>query len=356
MRPRLLLITIALSFAAAARSSADQCSDILANGTFGSSKIKDNSYLQQIIWSRFLNSTFQSSKTDKAGGANIPIGEVVLGANYSEEQYNAKKQQIEQSYFNQITASRELDVAVTSGDPEIIKAWSQCMDSRGGLSVRFKPVSGSDTDVFLVIEYHRQGTKYFDTLAKDVQLPKGVVVNSGDDCLKAGKQIDLGNPCPVSLTFPDAKTTAAIVVRGEASSAEAWLPARIKRVREVRPFAFDDKHRLAHYFKKEAKQVSETVQLTAAEIADGWMFDASTAQTNLQITHQKRDATCSNEFKKVDPHTYTFGYSGSAPKHGHGKDGDANCNLNPKIMMVRDVWVPAGTGTPAAAATPTVPR
>jgi hypothetical protein len=69
----------------------DQCSDVLRNGTFQTANYRDNSYFQQIIYSRFVRSTYESSKTDRAGGFNIPVGEIVLGANYSRGDYDQKK-------------------------------------------------------------------------------------------------------------------------------------------------------------------------------------------------------------------------------------------------------------------------
>jgi len=83
----------------------DRCNDVLQNGTFQTSRFLDSSYFQQIVWSKFLRSSFQSSKTDRSGGLSVPVGELFLGANYSEEQYNSKKSQMQSEYFNQITAS-----------------------------------------------------------------------------------------------------------------------------------------------------------------------------------------------------------------------------------------------------------
>lgn len=142
-----------------------------------------------------MKSTYQSSRTDRGGGFGVPIGEIVLGSNYTEAQYNAKKSEIQSEYFNQVNASREIDIALMSGDDAILEAWTDCMRAKGGgITARFDPVS--PTEVFMHVEYFNQGPVNQDRLREDVVLPAGVTVVAGRDCLK--KKNAMTTACRVS--------------------------------------------------------------------------------------------------------------------------------------------------------------
>lgn len=338
-----LVSAAALLFAtnAFAQAPNDRCADVLRDGTFQWSQVKDNSYFQQIVWSRFLRSTFESSKTDRGGGFGIPVGEIVLGGNYSEAQYNAKKQQIQSEYFNQVTSSREIDVALSSGDPEIVGAWSRCMSERsGGLSIRFDPVSA--TDVFLILEYRIQGSQSYDTLDQAIALPAGVQVVDGAQCLQRRRRINAGNPCTATLRFASALTTAAVVVNGRSSGDRAWLPARITLAREVKPYAFQPAQRLEEYANKRTATPRATVTLTPQEISQGWAFDTATAQLNLYVVSVNNSRNrCFDEVNSATPYSYTYGYTIYAGNRRR-RDGHIHCAANPVIMMKRDVWVAEG--------------
>lgn len=176
----------------------DACNDVLKEGPYSYQTYRDDSSFNQIIWSRFLKSSYESSKIDRSAGFGVPVGEIVLGGNYSEADYNAKKAQIEAVYFNQVTATREIDVALMSGDEEVLKAWTSCMQDRGGgMTVRFEPLS--PTDVFMIVEYFNQGNRNSDKLARDVTLPQGVVAAAGGHCLRRNKRIVNGKSCTATL-------------------------------------------------------------------------------------------------------------------------------------------------------------
>ena len=316
-----------------------QCAEILRNGTLKYSSFKDNSYYQQIIWSRFIKSTYESSRRNTDAGFTVPVGEIVLGANYSEAQYNVKKQQLQSEYFNQISSAREIDVALTSGDEEIIDAWSRCMDRSGGLSLRFEPVTA--TDVAMVLEYRNQGTRNRDRLAQNINLPAGVQVTNGAHCLRRNTWITAGKPCIATLKFQTAMQTALIAADAQESAAQAWLPARIQLAREVQPYPFTAAHRLQEYAHKRTASPRATVELTPEQIKDGWLFDPATAQTNLYVIKVNNQRNrCFDVVQNADAFRYTYGYTIYGGNRRRN-DGDIHCAMNPSILMRRDVWVAA---------------
>ena len=139
-------LTLLTAQPAAALTSQEACSDILQNGTFQTARYRQNDYFQQIIYSRFISSTYESSQTDTAAGFGIPLGEAVMGSgSYSRGEYDARKAQIQSTFLNVVQQSREVDVALTSGDTAVIDAWKQCMIKRGGgVSMRFEAASATD--------------------------------------------------------------------------------------------------------------------------------------------------------------------------------------------------------------------
>ncbi|MEG8028949.1 hypothetical protein [Sphingomonas aerolata] len=108
-----------------------QCSDVLKNGVFQTSTYRERNYFNQIIWSRFMNSTFETASNDNSLGFGVPVGEIILGGKFTRDEYEAKKASISSEYFNQINSSNELDIALTSGDPVVLDKWAECMRDQG---------------------------------------------------------------------------------------------------------------------------------------------------------------------------------------------------------------------------------
>lgn len=317
----------------------DQCNDVLKDGVFNYNTYRDDSYFNQIVWSRFLRSTFQSSKTDRSGGFGVPIGEIVLGGNYTEEQYNKKREQIEQEYFNQITASREIDVALMSGDEEVLRAWSGCMAERGGgLTVRFEPLS--PLDVNMIMEYFSEGNKHSVRLETGVVLPAGVEVRQNQHCLRKGRRIEQGENCVAVLRLPSALTTIPVAVDPVGSdTATAWLPARIQLSREQRPYAFAGADRLYDWAHKRTQGWRRDVALSAEQLKEGWLFDPTTARTGLHVISVNNPSnSCHSEWSSPTSATFSYGYTIYAGNRRR-RDGHIECAMNPYIMMRRDIWI-----------------
>lgn len=331
-------IAIALTSLLAGQVHAqDFCGDILKEGIYSYSSYKEDSYYNQIIWSRFMKSNYETSKTDQNGGFGVPIGKVVFNGNYSKEEYEQKKSQIENQYFNNINSSREIDIALMSGDPEIIGAWKSCMQQRGGgISVRFEPTD--PLNVFMTIQYFNQGTKNKEKLAEKVELPKGVTVTSGEKCLKKGASYVSGKACIVQLKLDNPLTTMEVVVDGKNSSAKAWLPARIQLNKEVKPYPFDDKHKLHDWAHKRTTQHRTSIVLSEEEIKQGWSFDKDSAKADLiRITVNNTRNRCHSTFIDVSSYRLSYGYTIYAGNRRR-RDGHIECMMIPYILMRREVW------------------
>lgn len=335
------------------------CADVLKSGIFQTGQYRENSYFQQIIVSRFLRSSYQSAKNDKAAGFGVPLGEAVMGrADFSESDYNQKKSQLQSSFSNTITAARELDVAVASGDPTIVNAWRDCMKGAGGPALRFD--IQSPTEAFLKMEFFSApGTET--SLTTDINLPSGFEALSGGECLKAGRKLKAGTSCEVALKAPSATATAIIAANTEHGSPRAYLPARMQWVREVKPFRFaadcnlgmdptpEERTRCADRLWVRAHQQTitpaYTVSLTDKQIDEGWSFDPASATAPVSYIHRYSPSGMSwcnkdNTNNTASATTFTYTYEALARTSGHDKASVLVCTVNPSINMVRERYVP----------------
>lgn len=332
----------------ASAQSADRCSDVLRDGTFQTSSYRENSYFQQIIWSRFLSSSFQQSKTDRALGFGVPVGEIVLGGDYNEATFNQKKADIRREMSSTVTAANEIDVALASGDQAIVGAWSQCMSQRGGyVSLRMTPISA--TQAFAAISWSpglagsHTGVEAT-TLEEDFQLPEGMTFSAGAQCFRAGRVLR-ANPCRATINLPSAKSDLALSVNAEHGSAEAYLPPRMVLIRETRPFIVQPAHRLNRTAFREEKRVAGEITLTTEEIEAGWRLNPASASVRVEIINEGHWVHDCNQPKwEADLYSFRYDYRMFASqRNSPERNISIHCQVHPSINMSRDRWVALGS-------------
>jgi hypothetical protein len=340
----------------------ESCSDVLKDGTFQQSRFRENDYFKQIIYSRFLRSTYATSKSDTAAGFGAPVGELVMGTgNYSESEYDARKDQIQRTFLNVVTESREIDVALMSGDTAVLNAWKECMIRKGGgVSLRFE--AASPTDAFAILEfYSAPGTSA--RLASNIAVPKGTTVTSGGECLKKNTLLTAGSTCAATIVLPNARATwlSAVNVKG-GSAFVAYLAPRLTLRSETRAFNFTPNCSSAvlgmspsatelvrcadrlwtHSYRQSPDHMpSNTVRVPDNLLQDGWLFDPKTAKAELvTIDRYSPSGMSSCRSSKSEPTTlsFTYGYWNHSESHGHDGWSQIYCMMEPSIFLRRDVW------------------
>ena len=314
----------------------DRCKDILSQGPFQTSRYRENNYFLQIIYSRFLSSTYAQSKTDKSLGFGVPLGEIVLGGNFDEAQFNQKKEAIRKTNLNIIQSSQEIDVALASGDSVIVNAWSSCIKdvNKGGISLRFVPLSARE--VVATVEWFQAAGVNQTRLRETIPLPKGGKFKQGANCFRRGQTITNGVPCKAVILLPDAQTTMIAVANTPNGSTEAYLAARTKLQRFTQPRRT---HIKAGAYR-EFKRPNGKLELTQKEIDDGWSFDQTSAKTRLSIEYFKYWTNyCNAERKGGDLYNFTFGFNIEGQTRGKGRNSSIECRMDASIDMVRDLWV-----------------
>ncbi|MFS2215756.1 hypothetical protein ACCD08_14740 [Telluria sp. Tellsp104] len=340
----------------------DRCASVLQEGIFQTANYRSNDYFKQIIYSRFLRSSYQSSKTDKGLGFGVPVGEIIMGGNYSEAEYNQKKAQLQSEYLNTITQTREIDVALSSGDTEVLKSWTTCMkNGSGGPTLTLAVLS--PTEVQITVGFlSAPGSSM--QLSESVAVPEGAEIVSGKNCLKNRTVIQAGASCIASVKLPSATTTWSPAVQTKKNgSAAAYLPARIELISEVRPYQLPNDcanlsenytqelaqlcpHRLYHRIAQMEIKPAFTVTIPEALLIEGWYFDTASSRADL-VVHYRRSPSgmswCSDPWQRPTQYAFSYGYYAIGRWSGNDKSSVLVCSMTPQINLARQRWMPKKT-------------
>lgn len=321
----------------------DACRDVLAGGTFSNSITQSNSYVQQIVWSQFMQSSYESSKRDKGFGARIPVGEMVLGANYTEAEYDQRKQQMAKLDLHSFTEAEQASAAVIAGDKEVLRAWSSCMAERRGIVMTLRELNPHTFNIKM--EYFPRSTSSTVKLLYDVALtptsskPK---VTDPFGCLKAGREISMGVPCEATIELKDSMADLQVMVQAADSSASGYVPPRQRLVSKAQEYVIPDKDKPQQVSAvHQVFPVPHTITLSRDLIDEGWTFDPSTAKADLITLYHNHDGACISKVINASSYQFTSSYIASGPSHGGGgRDAAVTCIITPSIMLVRSVWEP----------------
>lgn len=320
----------------------DQCRDILKEGVFQQSTFRENAFFQQIIYSRFLSSTYEQSKTDNAFGFGVPVGEMVLGGNYSEQAYKEKKADIQRVFSNNTTAVREVDVALSTGDERVVSAWSNCMRTKGGgLSLRFEAVS--PTEVVATLEWFPTAGITETVIDEPLVLPEGARITSGPRCVRTGKRLVASKPCYTTIRLPSATTTIVATIGSRNGSARAFLPPRIMLKRDVQRYVFTKADSLVTFAKKQTLYPQHEVALSKKEIDEGWRFDPASWRITLDNSLSCGTNGSKDLQSEVTLYTVSYRFTVWAASTGPYRDCVGAGRVHPSIMLVRERWVPMNT-------------
>lgn len=242
----LMTAGVLLVFTHSALADKSECSDVLRDGTKAQSLYSSNSEYRRLLETKLVNMTYQQSKTDTSLTGNIPIGDVILGVGFSEKSFNDYRSYLQQNTLLYIESSNSVDVLLSTGDQEILNAWSQCMQNRSGLSLRFTDVHAKSA-VLDITWFPAAGVPKV-WIAKGYRLPAGIRITSGESFLTGKTAIVAGTKNLVALEFPDAVTTLSITLSAvtgrlkttPAGGDSSFLPTRMTLGPiESRPYAFN---------------------------------------------------------------------------------------------------------------------
>lgn len=338
---RLLAVLLSVAFAQAGYAQTTDCNAVLQNGTYKYSQFASNSYYQQILYSQFLRTTFQSSKTEKGIGIDVPVGKAVMGSlDYDEAAFMAKQESLRDTRFSQVTAINSTQTMLASGDGDILKAWLGCVYSkRGSLAAYFEP--RTSTLATLVVQWLPG-----DGPISEAKLSQNVNIIGADpsfklpDCLKANKKIKQGVGCRVSVPIKDAWTPLTVDVNSYQGNAGAFVPARIKLVSERLPVQVPPYY-LELFRLGTITTPDKVFTMDPADQAAGWVIDPSSVRSSVGKNFDNgRSGTnwCAGPTQTVGFHQIAYRFRSNTAKSG-GDGWTIGCTMTVTAERIRDRWV-----------------
>jgi hypothetical protein len=179
-------------------------------------------------------------------GASIPVKEVLVGADFAASEESEAQRAISNSLDMDLINKYTLSYMLTSGDPVIAEAWSNCMLRNAGFYVWFGPRQGKATTVN--VEFHSPKDRYQEFKVSDVQWSqielsggKRVMTPISNECLRPGRKYKSGDKCTSVLDSVESSSGVLLVVNGLQSSwwqfwggttdsSTAFLPPNMKWV------------------------------------------------------------------------------------------------------------------------------
>jgi hypothetical protein len=315
----------------------DRCSDILADGTKSYEHFQQSDYYQQIVYSRLLSSNSRQAREKSKGAFSVPTGEAVFGGNYSDDSYRQKQAAMQATNFSKITSDQELDVALVSGDSEIIGAWKECMTKKSGVAMYFERNTGAPRQAILHIMWYPSPGVSQVKLTDGIPLPQGVLASGSDACLRRGTKLTALTDCSVQLSLPSALTTVTALVKTDHGNATAFLPSRLKFRRDVKryivPLSGSDLN-----FSVPANDTQGPVRsfpIMPEDVQNGYAFDQSSIRVNAGLLWGGGGGgRCAVINTQPDPYVVTATFRWDASSRA-----SVGCNIIMSAMVTKDEFV-----------------
>lgn len=346
---QLALALIALSFAGTAFAQKDRCADVLSNGTFATQIYKSDTNYQRLVDTHLATMTYQEAKSDRKITGNIPIGDIVLGVGFNESKFDSFKATSQFDQMTRVDFSNRTSVALQTGDAYILKAWSDCMKSRGGFSAVFESVNA--TTATLVLEWFAIAGIPAVRVDPNFVLPRGVTITSGMQYLRATngqppEEIVAGSPARIQFRLDTPTTPVAMDLNllRSAGSDSAYLPPRMRKVTEKRAFPFESSscYRQPTLILDALHNTgTESVVYTfCSHASDGWSFSQDPADWSATPSIQQGSDNGRHlaifhvsNFVSFDRFQAKLGCSSSSGT-------DIRCYGNVALTEARSKWVP----------------
>lgn len=216
-------------------SQDDKCGDILKYGIYDESSTKKDHAKAVYFVNRFILDDYQKFQDvqNKEANATIPIKKVMVGLGYkeSEGEFREFKKYIESYNSLSDTESDKLDQVVKTINPNIVRAWNECMTQDGPYAyIEFT----EDPEVFN-LRYKCVGSQNIRITNAVIDKPKAVIIREGKIFNSLGKKLpnaqisaNLQTQTFIRKTH-DALTIVIDVEHGKIPSLRlAALPPRLK--------------------------------------------------------------------------------------------------------------------------------
>ncbi len=223
VRTAIAVAAIASLFSSAAYADPD-CNAILQGGTFRTS-VKSFSYYSSVVYAAELSQmTSDDARKSLSTAGAFDFDGYTISGNSSDDQLNQFNNSVQQSINVQQVLKYGAQIAVTDGDPTIVKAWSDCIGGYKGLVMTMTEID--PTLISLTVTYQPFPGSPTITVQGSYVEPPGSVVD-GQQWLQLNSTGFDPNNARI-ITIKRAQTAPVYVtINTDRGSASAYLPGHL---------------------------------------------------------------------------------------------------------------------------------
>jgi hypothetical protein len=255
---------------------------------------------------------------------------IVFGGKFNKNDAKRYLQELRTKLDISTVLLQESSTILASGDPVIVSAWADCMNRRGGLSMRFE--AKTPTKALLILEWYAYpvdvGVSPDTKLRDNIPIPKDVSVVQGKECLNKGNPLRNRVACSVSLEFSSGDRDLLLVANVTHGTASAYLPKRRVLVAERekwQPQPGEQGTVQVYSFSEPAR--SKSVCLSPKK---DWSFVDATMEARAQyISGESESWRCTGEISSRSPSFLCFN---SFMRPGAASDNRCNATLEGEII------------------------
>lgn len=348
---------------------AEECSQVLRDGTKKSSNWSNNFVSTQIAYSLFQSSDMTNRQESKASEWGISYGPWSANNKRSKSLNEAYNRQLSKLNINYLNDTQQVQGAISSGDSIVVDAWLACMKNKQGLVAYFLNTSAKSAT--LVIKWVRDPSDpdaaSSTTLKNTVTFPSWMVPveTDGPRCWKIPTSrnsrngdglIDVGG-CSVRFDLDPTQFRESAHMRIDTyrGGAEVFLPPRVRYLEESRTVLAEGFVDVPVVHNWVGVLGSTLHKMNQADVDEGWIFDPTSflngsSSVGSVSLHKKWGRSCGGllptdtDVEEKNPVTVTdnevlIGARGMFRHHGTPREF-LKCKLTGSIRMFRIREIP----------------
>lgn len=206
-----------------------RCDGVLVNGVMQRAEMQASDSAKLVLAARFSRMTYKEAKEKTAAGLRIQYGTFRLGGDYSEDEFDRFKEEVRSTIDVDSIIKHESSVLLSSGDPNILKTWSDCIKS-GGLTMYIEPRGDDEAVVNILWTPYPTTQPNLNPTVKQFSVSEGTTVKGGETYARPGAKVGIGAQRIISVTRRSGAAVLAVLstVETGVGDAEAYLPANVK--------------------------------------------------------------------------------------------------------------------------------
>lgn len=200
------------------------CQEILSEGTLRRISSNERYYSSLAYAARLERMNYDEARRtlSQSGSFSIP-GVGSLTASSSESDFRRTMNLLRQSVDLSAVRENEAQLAVADGDPEIVRAWENCIGRLAGVVTRLRPLD--DTTIQLIVVYRpypgREGSP---TIEPGTHVTGATIQAGGEYLVLGSTALTVANPRVITLRRQSPDVAVNATVNTNFGSASTYLP------------------------------------------------------------------------------------------------------------------------------------